>query len=120
MPRVSRDRPPEGPALPRLHHRPRCMSNLPDTEREGNGPAPSGGLTRAEAQARAQLIAKPVYAVELDLTVGAEGFDCTAVIRFGCRRPGAETFIDLAASDVRAIELNGAPVGREAIAGERI
>jgi aminopeptidase N len=96
------------------------MSNLPDSELEGNGRASGGGLTRAEAQARARLIVKPSYAVELDLTVGAETFDCTAVIRFGCRRPGAKTFIDLGAVELRSAELNGAPLGRDAFAGERI
>jgi aminopeptidase N len=96
------------------------MSNLLGSDLAGNGRAAERGLTRVEAQARGGLIVRPAYTVELDLTAGAESFDCTAVIRFGCRRAGAETFIDLAAAEVRSAELNGVPLGREAIVGERI
>ncbi|MDR0416834.1 MAG: aminopeptidase N [Propionibacteriaceae bacterium] len=69
---------------------------------------PGKNLTRAEAAARAQLIDVEAYDVALDLTQPGDTFTSTTTIRFSCRTPGAATFADLIAPEVRAVTLNGA------------
>jgi aminopeptidase N len=103
--------------MPRLHDGARCVSGMTGKVPKTDGEAANRGLTRAQAQARAALIVRPAYTVELDLTAGEESFLSTTVIRFGCRQPGAETTIDLIAEEVLAAELNGAPLGRGAFDG---
>jgi aminopeptidase N len=64
-------------------------------------------LTYAEAQQRSQLIDVFRYHVELDLT-GRDGtFGSVTVVRFGCRAPGADSFIELAPAGLRRAVLNG-------------
>ncbi|MFL6239250.1 MAG: aminopeptidase N [Actinomycetes bacterium] len=75
----------------------------------------ANNLKRDEARERARLIANVSYDVALDLTDGAgsageETFRSTTVARFACVEPGATTFIDLIASSVREVVLNGAPL----------
>ena len=67
---------------------------------------PGENLTRIEAQERRALVDTQSYEVALDLTKGAEIFGSRAVVRFTAT-PGAATFIDLIARDVREITLNG-------------
>ena len=82
-------------------------------------------ITRRETAERARLLAVDAYSVTLDLTRGGEVFGSTSVIRFGCRAPGASSYVDLVAESVRAITLNGAAIdpagayagGRIALAG---
>ncbi|MDT7551239.1 MAG: aminopeptidase, partial [Actinomycetota bacterium] len=62
-------------------------------------------LLRAEAERRAALITVSSYDIDLDLT-GADDFGSSVVIRFACREPGAETFIELDAVPVEVV-LNG-------------
>jgi aminopeptidase N len=76
-------------------------------------------LTRDEARRRAELIEEPRYEVTLDLT-GEQDFGSTAIVRFRCSEPGAETFLDLTASEISSIELNGVPIPPEAFDGNRI
>ncbi|MFW3170275.1 aminopeptidase N [Geodermatophilus sp. CPCC 206100] len=69
-------------------------------------------LTRDDAAARASLLAVHDYDVQFDLTDGAgrpgeHTFGSTTTVRFGCRRPGADTFIDLVAERVHSATLNG-------------
>ena len=64
-------------------------------------------VTRAEAQARARLLDVEGYYVVLDLTIGDVTFGSTTTARFRCTEPGAETFVDLVADRVLALELNG-------------
>jgi aminopeptidase N len=69
-------------------------------------------LTRDDAAARAQLLAVDSYDVQFDLTDGAghageRTFGSTTTVRFTCRRPGADTFIDLVAETVHSATLNG-------------
>jgi aminopeptidase N len=71
---------------------------------------PMAEITRAETGERARLLAIESYDVALDLTRGGEIFGSTSVIRFGCRQPGAGTYIDLIASRVHEITLNGASI----------
>jgi aminopeptidase N len=80
----------------------------------------AGNLTRDEARQRAQLIDVESYAVELDLTGGETTFGSVSVIKFGCSKPGASTFVDLSAPAVTQITLNGAPVDPSAAGDGRI
>jgi len=70
-------------------------------------------LTRDEARARAALLEVTDYRVDLDLCgaiSGAATFRSTTTIRFACRTPGADSFVDLTADRIRAATLNGSPV----------
>ncbi|MGH3319622.1 MAG: aminopeptidase N [Streptosporangiaceae bacterium] len=68
---------------------------------------PVNNLTRDEARERARLLDVECYTVEIDLTRGEARLASTTVVRFGCADPGAESFIDLTAPEVREITLNG-------------
>jgi aminopeptidase N len=76
-------------------------------------------LTRDEARRRAELIDDVSYDVHFDLT-SDDGFRSETVIRFGCREPGAETFLDHAVRSVTSIELNGRALPADAFDGTRI
>ncbi|WP_127820104.1 aminopeptidase N, partial [Microbacterium sp. CPCC 204701] len=67
---------------------------------------PGENLTRIEAQERRALVDTQSYEVALDLTRGGEVFGSRSVVRFTAT-PGASTFIDLIAREVREITLNG-------------
>ena len=69
-------------------------------------------LTRVDAQRRASLLDVATYIVELDLTdgSGAPGettFATTTAVRFTCREPGADSWIDFVGADVASATLNG-------------
>ena len=55
---------------------------------------PGTNLTREEAATRAALVTVQSHDVDLDVTTGPETFSTRSTIRFTCRRPGAETFLD--------------------------
>ena len=91
-------------------------------------------LSRDEAVERAALIG-PITregmppaletVVHLDLTAracsNADRFLSKTLVRFHCRKPGAETFIDLVSDQVRSIRLNGESLDpREHHDGEHI
>jgi aminopeptidase N len=63
-------------------------------------------LSRIEAEQRAALLDVEQYEIALDLT-GTEGFSSHTTIDFRCRRPGAETFVDVKAVEVVSVTLNG-------------
>ena len=74
---------------------------------------PGENLTRIEAQERRAIVSPSTsagiglsYDITLDLTKGAEVFASKTVVRFAAT-PGASTFIDLIAREVRGISLNG-------------
>ncbi|WP_203135291.1 aminopeptidase N [Microbacterium sp. JZ31] len=67
---------------------------------------PGENLTRIEAHERRAVVDTRSYEVALDLTKGAEVFGSRSVVRFA-GTPGASTFIDLIAREVREITLNG-------------
>nr|BFF11611.1 aminopeptidase N [Microbacterium flavescens] len=67
---------------------------------------PGENLTRSEAQERRAIVDTHSYEVVLDLTKGAEVFASRTVVRFSAT-PGADTFIDLIAREIREITLNG-------------
>ncbi|MEO6714209.1 MAG: aminopeptidase N [Mycobacteriales bacterium] len=77
-------------------------------------------LTRDEARRRAQILDVASYAVSLDLTTGDKTFRSTSTVHFGCREPGATTFLELIADRVESIELNGATVALASFEGGRI
>lgn len=70
---------------------------------------PGENLTRIEAQERRAIVETQSYEIALDLTKGAEVFGSRTVVRFTAT-PGAATFIDLIAREVREITLNGRSV----------
>lgn len=74
---------------------------------------PAAEITREQTARRAGLVRVRSYDVELDFTRGATIFGSVSVIRFGCARPGAETYVDLVAERVREITLNGVPLDPE-------
>ena len=80
----------------------------------------AANLTQDEARARADLITVSTYRVELDLTGGETTFPSVTVVTFRCNAPGAGTFINLTAPEVREITLNGVPVSVDAFDGDRI
>jgi aminopeptidase N len=67
----------------------------------------AGNLSRDEAVQRARVLSAESYQVELDLTKGDQFFSSVTVVRFGCDEPGTRTFIDLAATAVHEVTLNG-------------
>ena len=70
---------------------------------------PGENLTRTEAQERRAIVDTQSYEIALDLTKGDEVFGSRSVVRFAAT-PGATTFIDLIAREVREITLNGEPI----------
>jgi aminopeptidase N len=79
----------------------------------------NNNLSREEAIDRATLIRDPRYSITLDLTQ-EDAFLSDTVIRFGCVRAGTETFVDITALSVTAIELNGQSVPPDAFDGNRV
>ncbi|MET7399987.1 aminopeptidase N [Dactylosporangium sp. NPDC005572] len=70
-------------------------------------------LRQVEAVERARLLDIAAYDISLDLTDGAghpgEGtFRSITEVRFTCHEPGAGTFIEIAAANLRSATLNGA------------
>ncbi|GAA4765982.1 aminopeptidase N [Microbacterium gilvum] len=78
---------------------------------------PGENLTRVEAQERRAIVDTRSYDVALDLTKGPEVFGSRSVVRFAAT-PGASTFIDLIARDVREITLNGREIDPAAAFGD--
>ncbi|GII22820.1 aminopeptidase N [Planosporangium mesophilum] len=64
-------------------------------------------LTRAEAAERAALLSVDEYTIDLDLTGPDAEFESATVVRFGCTRPGADTFVELRPAALRSVTLNG-------------
>jgi aminopeptidase N len=72
-------------------------------------------LTQVEAAERARLLEVTGYDIVLDLTDGSGNpgettFRSTTTVTFLCGEPGAQTFIEVAATAVRSAVLNGTPV----------
>ena len=84
----------------------------------------SQNITRAEAQARAELVSVDSYTIALDLgSVAAEAaatFGSTTSVRFTATSTGEPTWIDLIADEVVSAELNGVPLGVEGYDGARL
>jgi aminopeptidase N len=72
-------------------------------------------LTQVEAAERARLLEVTGYDIALDLTDGSGNpgettFRSTTTVTFRSAEPGAQTFIEVAATGVRSAMLNGTPV----------
>jgi aminopeptidase N len=80
----------------------------------------SSNLTRNEARDRARLIETESYRIELDLTGGETTFRSETTVIFRAAKPGASSFIDLTAPQIRDITLNGSQVGPQNFTGDRI
>ena len=79
----------------------------------------SANITRAEAAERAEQVSVSSYAVNLDLTTGADRFASTTEVAFTAE-PGTDTWIDLIAPEVRSATLNGRPVDISGFDGNRL
>ena len=77
-------------------------------------------LTRAEATARAALLTVDAMEVDLDLDRGAEVFASRTTIRFTCREPGAQTFVDLRPRELHGVSLNGTRLDAASLVDGRI
>jgi len=74
-------------------------------------------LTRIDAERRAALLGVADYTIDLDLTDAAEAgdggkagetrFSSAVTVRFTCREPGADSWIDFVGADVARATLNG-------------
>ena len=67
-------------------------------------------LTRLEAAERAASLTVRNYRISLDLAGPGPDFGSDTVIEFAAARPGVSTFLDLQASEVLSVVLNGEPV----------
>ena len=77
-------------------------------------------LTYDEAHARARLIDPLGYHIGLDLTGGDEVFGSVTVVRFGCRVPGAGSFIEIRPARLRRVVLNGQDLDPASLEGNRL
>jgi aminopeptidase N len=80
----------------------------------------ASNLTRNEAGDRARLVDVESYRIDLDLTGGETTFGSRTTVTFRAASPGASTFIDLTAPEIREIRLNGSQVSLENFTGHRI
>ena len=69
-------------------------------------------LTRVQAERRAALLEVAEYTVDLDLTDGAGApgdttFATRTTVRFTCREPGADSWIDFLGAELASATLNG-------------
>ncbi|MBO0868812.1 MAG: aminopeptidase N [Micromonosporaceae bacterium] len=81
-------------------------------------------LAQVEAVERARLLDVTGYDITLDLTDGTGGpgedrFRSTTRVAFNCTEPGAGTFIEVAAEQIRSATLNGSPVALDDWSAER-
>ncbi|MBR6458662.1 MAG: aminopeptidase N [Actinomycetaceae bacterium] len=79
---------------------------------------PGKNLTHEEARARAEVVATHNYRIALDLTKSAQQFTSITEIDFSATE-GANTFLDLLAHSVEAVELNGTTLDTSAYDGAR-
>lgn len=78
-------------------------------------------LTQAEAESRSALITNPTYKLSVDVSdTASETYTSHTDVSFDAATAGSTSFIDLVASDVTEITLNGVTVPRSAWADGRI
>jgi aminopeptidase N len=77
-------------------------------------------LTYDEAHERARLIDPRGYHIGLDLTGGDVVFGSVTVVRFGCREPGASSFVEIRPARLRRVVLNGQEVDPATLDGNRL
>ena len=69
---------------------------------------PGTNIKQVEATERSALIKVASYAIDLDLTTGAENFRVKTTVKFAGLKPGATTYIDCVGARVISAKLNGA------------
>src|ERR1700760_3906916 len=77
-------------------------------------------LTFEEARERSRLLDVSGYRVDLAVTGGGDTFGSAPVVRFGCRAPGAGSFIELSPTRLRRAVLNGREVDPATLTGNRL
>jgi aminopeptidase N len=77
-------------------------------------------LTYDEARERAGLIDVLGYHIDLDVSGGEETFSSVTVARFGCRAPGASSFIELKPARLHRVVLNGHDIDPGTLADGRL
>jgi aminopeptidase N len=68
---------------------------------------PGTNITQIEAAERSAILKVASYAIDLDLTTGAENFRVKTTVKFAGLKPGAATFIDCVGTKVYSAKLNG-------------
>ncbi|MGA8114762.1 MAG: aminopeptidase N [Actinocatenispora sp.] len=81
-------------------------------------------LARTEAVERSRLLSEVTYHVALDLTNGSgkpgeRTFTSRSEIHFTCAEPGAATFVEISATELRSATLNGAALDLSAYDPEK-
>jgi aminopeptidase N len=69
---------------------------------------PGTNIKQVEAAERSAIIKVSSYAIDLDLTTGAENFRVKTTVKFAGLKPGATTYIDCVGARVLSAKLNGA------------
>jgi aminopeptidase N len=69
---------------------------------------PGTNIKQVEAAERSALIQVSSYAIDLDLTTGAENFRVKTTVKFAGLKPGVTTYIDCVGARVISAKLNGA------------
>jgi aminopeptidase N len=69
---------------------------------------PGTNIKQVEAAERSAIIKVSSYAIDLDLTTGAENFRVKTTVKFAGLKPGATTYIDCVGARVISAKLNGA------------
>ncbi|MSO25064.1 MAG: aminopeptidase N [Actinobacteria bacterium] len=69
---------------------------------------PGTNIKQVEATERSAIIRVASYAIDLDLTTGAENFRVKTTVKFAGLKPGATTYIDCVGARVISSKLNGA------------
>ena len=69
---------------------------------------PGTNIKQVEAAERSAIIKVASYAIDLDLTTGAENFRVKTTVKFAGLKPGATTYIDCVGARVISAKLNGA------------
>ena len=74
----------------------------------------STNLTRIEAEARADMIGDVNYDITIDITVSDVTFPSKTVVTFDVTKAG-DTFIDLIATELESVTLDGADITQECL-----
>jgi aminopeptidase N len=68
---------------------------------------PGTNIKQSEAEERSAIVKVSSYAIDLDLTTGAENFRVKTTVKFAGLKPGATTYIDCVGARVMSAKLNG-------------
>ena len=80
---------------------------------------PGTNITQIEAAERSAILKVASYAIDLDLTTGAENFRVKTTVKFKGLKPGATTFIDCVGSHMQSGLLKNLP-NKLSLPGEKL